>query len=67
MSSQLMDNNLIVPGGAIVADNTLMKVSLLPCVRLDYAPSPSNICMAHHASAFFAGTRLFHWQSRIRC
>lgn len=22
---QLMDNNLIVPGGAIVADNTLMK------------------------------------------
>jgi hypothetical protein len=25
---QLMDNNLIVPGGAIVADNTLMKVQL---------------------------------------
>ena len=23
-----MDNNLIVPGGAIVADNTLMKVQL---------------------------------------
>ena len=23
---QLMDNNLIVPGGAIIADNTLMKV-----------------------------------------
>ena len=23
---QLMDNNLILPGGAIVVDNTLMKV-----------------------------------------
>lgn len=33
---QLMDNNLIVPGGAIIADNTLMKVTpVLPLVHLD--------------------------------
>ena len=31
LGMQLMDDNLIVPGGAIIVDNTLMKVLSTPC------------------------------------
>ena len=35
---QLMDNQLIVPGGIIVVDNSLMKVNL-PCSTFGVCPS----------------------------
>ena len=49
---QLMDLNLILPGGAIVADNTLMKVGWLfsaavsvdsptPCLRPSWRDGPA--------------------------
>ena len=41
--TQLMDMNLILPGGAIVADNTLMKV----CSTIT-APKASELPPLHH-------------------